>query len=657
MTENIRKADKDIILDASTELKPNDTLNAKATLEKVGKNWRYSVETDNVVLLKPSLISKSPEELTDTNRMIKKVAKKGGDTSKNTKILINTFKELEAEIAKNVKKALNKQKKEEKAKFKDYIESGRAIFEQFQERKINVPQYIASISRWLIAGEEANVIKILLAVMNTAKGEATNILSESASASGKTHIEKAGFSLVHNHHYVTMNFSTTASFRNHASEDPYMFKNKVVRLGDLGNEANQEVLQEVMGIIKILNSEGMYESFKMDKDNETQLHFILYGKTAMCYSKVANNLNISDQDSSRGIIYSPNPLNDVDFEEFAMWQNTPDYITNYKDYVDGMVHEIQDYMEYLINCDIQIINPYQKQISDILKKNKAYRRILTKELWLLNSLALLNLPNKKIYNINGGKFIYVSVQDVMNYLTLYRPDIIANSNYDMNVHSYRLYEMIAKDYVPIHESEVMTVFGEELERSGDREYDEYKFKQSNRFFTINTILDRYRGTHQLTNIISEVKKPNDKLRKVLQNMIGLIGYTIIPEENFTARGGKPTLYYICEGNNVISLIDKLVMDKKTLQLIAHLGMKELIPDIIEDFKSLSSLDDAVQGEDKIIMKFDDSDCNIMDHHPDIDLPPSQYITEDTIRYIDSLWSKHFPEAKPYHKRKSKGVLA
>ena len=72
---------------------------------------------------------------------------------------------------------------------------------------------------------------------------------------------------------------------------------------------NQDVMDEVTGIIKILNSEGIYKSSKMAKDGETQISITLYGKTAMCYSKVSNKNDISDQDSSRGIRYSPIPTN------------------------------------------------------------------------------------------------------------------------------------------------------------------------------------------------------------------------------------------------------------------------------------------------------------------------------------------------------------
>lgn len=624
-------------------------------VEYNGKTWKYAITSELGEMLEPTELKKPPTELPTTgkvyNAVVKGMSKEDKET--NIKVLKEAFKDIHEEIDEKVKHSHEQAKKRVKKKKRSAVRNGRKVFERFRDERINVPRYIASVSRWLVAKEEANVIKILLAIMNTARGEATNIMSESASASGKTHIENASFSLVHDHHHVTMNYSTSASFRNHAMEDPYMFQNKVVRFGDLGTESNQEAIQEVMGIVKILNSEGIYHSSKMAKDGETQLAFTLYGKTAMCFSKVANAIGISDQDSSRGIFYAPNPLNDVNFEEFAMWKNTPDYINSYKDLVDGYIEEIRDYMEYIIGFEVEVVNPYQKQISEILKKNKSYRRILTKELWLLNNIALLNLPNKEIYDINGGKFIYVSVEDVMNYMTLYKPDLIANSNYDMDVHSYRLWEMLSKDYQGIEKDEVMEIFEKELFSTGSEYFDEHKFEKSERFFTIKEVLDRYRGTHQLNNLISEVKDANGKLRRVMKNMIGFIGYTTIPDENCKNPGIKPTLYYICKEAQINNLINKLVMDKPTLYLIAHQGMGSLIPDIIKDFKTVSGIGEALLKKDRIIIEFDEHECEIMKHHQKVQIPPSEYIGTETKQKVDKLWSKHFPEPKLYRERKKR----
>lgn len=650
---NVYKAGKngegvDIQLDVSNEYEDVYT-HVTVFVEYDGKSWMYSANGKKGQLLAPTS-GEAPTKIEAGNRKIfgailPKTSKELKE--KNIQALMDGFKGIEEDIKSKIANNHEQAVKRVKQERREARRSGKNVYDHFRDNKVDVPRYIASISRWLVAGEEANVIKILLAIMNTAKGEATNIISESASASGKTHIEKASFRLVHPHHHVTINHSTTASFKNLALEDPYMFQNRVVRLGDLGTEKNQEAIEELMGILKILNSEGLYESNKMAKDGESQIYIKLYGRTAMCYSKVANTLGISDQDISRGIFYAPNPLNDVDFEEFAMWQNTPDYVRNYKELVDEYVGEIQDYMEYLIASNVEVVNPYQKQISEILRRNKAYRRILTKELWLLKSITLLNLPNKKIYEIDGKKIIYVSVEDVMNYMTLYKSDIIANSNYDMDVHSYRLWEMISKDYEGIDEDEVMATFDEELAKTGSQFFDDHKFQRSNRFFTINKLLGQYRGTHQLNNIISEVKDHQSKVRRVLQNMMGFIGYTTIPIENYQGAGNRPTLYYICKKAQINHLINKLVMDKQTLYLVDHMGMGELIPDMIRDFKTVSGYGEAKHKGNRIIISFDEHDCKVMEHHPDIKIPPTEFIGSETVERVNAIWDKSFPEPELY----------
>jgi hypothetical protein len=138
-------------------------------------------------------------------------------------------------------------------------------------------------------------------------------------------------------------------------------------------------------------------------------------------------------------------------------------------------------------------------------------------------------------------------------------------------------------------------------------------------------------------------------------MIGFIGYTTIPDENCKNPGIKPTLYYICKEAQINKLINKLVMDKPTLYLIAHQGMGDLIPDIIKDFKTVSGIGEALLKKDRIIIEFDEHECEIMKHHQKVQIPPSECIGTETKQKVDELWSKHFPEPKLYRERKKRKV--
>lgn len=621
-------------------------------VSKNEKKWTYAVEDEsgNIVFsiqdhhVAPSDLKKGNTEF--FNDVIKEAV---GDTgvSKdfkrgNVNVLKQAYKDAEEEAIKHLETAKEKLKERKVKTVKSYISKGQEVFNKFKEQQINVPRYIASVSRWLIAKEEANVIKVLLATMNTARGEATNIIQESASASGKSAIEHAGFSLVHDHHYIMLNYVTPASFRNLCIDDPYVFKNKVIRLGDLGNEINQEAIQEVMGVIKILNSEGRYEATKMHKNGEDQVHIVLEGRSAMCYSKVANDIIVSDQDSSRGILITPNPNNDEDFKKFMAWKSLPDLYDYQTEVVDRYTTEIKNYIEYLIQMDIEIVNPYMPHISEILENNKAYRRKLGKELWLIDSLALLNLPNKKIHQIEGKNVIFVSVEDLVNYMTLYKSDLIANSNYDISLHGQSLYEDLKEKYKPINDYRVDIEFRDELHNFGIEEYEDKAFRSSKKFFTITQIMDEYEGTKIYTNLTAEVKEEarRSKIRSTLNNMPDKIGKYVMSDQDRGSHPTKPNLYYIIKTEDTY-IFNSVSITKDYLENMQEVGLGSIIPNIIEDFKTTDYQKDLIVDKDKISIVFDEDQNDILDHYECVPKPPTLELSEETETAVDSIWNDHF----------------
>lgn len=636
---------------------------------KDGKKWTYGVkdhEGEFSFTKKDHKIA--PSELKTGNKefFTKVIKKTVGETGvnkefkeSNIEALKKAYAEAEKEAIEHLDKAKEKLKEKEEQTLSNYVTKGRKIFLEYKENKINVPRYITSISRWLIAKEEANIIKVLLAIMNTARGEATNIIQESASASGKSAIEHAGFSLIHKHHYINLNYVTPASFRNLCIDNPYVFENKVLRLGDLGNEVNQEAIQEVMGIVKILNSEGRYEASKMHKNGEDQVHIVLEGRSAMCYSKVANDTAISDQDSSRGILISPNPDNDEEFKKFIAWKSLPDLYDYQNNIVDKYTSEIRNYVEYVIQMDIHVVNPYVPHISTILEKNKAYRRKLGKELWLIESLALLNLPNKKIYEIEGKKVIFVSVEDLVNYMTLYRSDLIANSNYDVTKHGQSFYERLKKDYEAIPDYRVDSIFRDVLYESGGDEYEERAFRDSKKFFTITEIMEVYGTEKVYANLVSEVNDERNKIRTTFNNMPNKIGKYVMSDRDQGRHSTKPNLYYIIDVKES-NLFNSVSLDKDFIRNMQEVGLGSIIDEIMNDFMTTPYQKDCIITEDKITIVFDENKNEILEHYESVPKPPTMEISEETKKTVDEIWNTKFgtlieanKNKKRYRERKVK----
>lgn len=567
------------------KVNPKITMEVKLSLTLKDKKWEYKIyekEDDKFIEVFNRISPKPPTEQSQNANMFTKPHKiiYGTPETKdeNTSLVSSTFIKLEnivLEKIENTKQAIVNKKENE---YRELQIIGEQFYNKFKQENRNVISYIASVCRLISAKEEGNIIKVLLAMISTAKGEPMNIISESASGTGKSHVEKCACELISDKHWMILNGSTAAGFKNLALEDPYIFQNKTVRFGDLGEEVAQEVMAEVLSIVKILNSEGYYKSQKTAPDGLSVMPIELYGGTALCYSKVANNKEVSDQDTSRGITYTPNIRNHEDFKEFELATSvlTDEELKE----IEYHKRQIRGYVEFIINYDdINVFNPYLPFLQKLFENNKLYRRIGKKQDYLVRNLALLNLPNKDIYEINGEKWIFVTVEDMINYFSLMYEDNLTLASFDMDIHSLNLLELLLDEYEVIQEHEIKDHFFELLESHGTDMYEDKIIEESNKFFTVKILLDKYYATTELNNIVSEVKRKEDKLRDTLKKMREYIGYWRIPDKYAPDRF-TPVLFYI---KNNISYINKLELDAGYINL-AKQRYGTMIDDVIEDFK-------------------------------------------------------------------------
>jgi len=602
-------------------------------VSKEGDLWNYectiNTETISTVINK----TEKPSKLKDNSEFIRKVSNEGRDVEETKKKLRKTLKGLEHEILKQEKKAQLETKKTEEDALNNIISNGEKVYGRFRDESINVPQYLASISRWFIAGEESNVIKLILAILSTTKGHAINMISESASGTGKSEIEKTAFRFFHDRHYINLNHTTPASFKNLCQDNPHIFKNKVVRLGDLGTEANSQALEEVRGILKILNSEGKYDSTKMDTNNQDIIKIKLEGHTALSYTKVPNSDTISEQELSRGITYNPDPKNNDIFKRFLTWKTTPNFYDNTEEKIQELIGEMKNYLEYLINLDIEILNPFSSQIIDLLENNKVFRRLASNELLLINAITLLNLPKKEIHELDNKRLIIVSCEDMVNYMVLFREHLEANVQYEGKIENNRLFDRIKEDYIPINDYEDNKEFQDELSEAHLTNYEDVFTEKSNRFFTIKSILHRYRGSNELKNVLPEGKDENaekNKLRRIFKDMPDKIGiYKIDPKHN--NRPTPPDLYYVIKKPQD-DILNTLVLDINDLSRLKSTPYEPLITRILEDFKSFNPEAKVNKVNDRLSKKFN-HDFSIFDQHPNIDLPDylKDIPTDDTLK--------------------------
>lgn len=546
------------------------------SLEDLGKEFKASVcigdEIQNQHIFRKKDIDKLP---TGINSNLFK-GMKGFDTE----YILSIIQSLEEEL-KLIKEKQQHQitKAYEKAQI-DILKQGKDFYHYCIDNDILPSNYIMKASRWKVASEEINILRIILAILSTMRGEPVNIISVASAGSGKSIIENVAFDMVHEHNYVIMNYSTPASFKNACIDNPYLFKNKIVRFGDRGSAIAEEVMLEVNSIIKILNSEGYYHSSKMISQNDI-IDIELIGKCAMCFSKVENELSLDSQDVSRGILWTPSLDNDNEFKDFYRWL---DFKTNEDfEYEDKLFSNIRNYLDWLVSLDIEIINPYKDALDWIFKGNEAYRRLLNKQDNILKMLALINLPNKEI--IDGNR-IYVTNQDFEMYYKLFYKSLMALKEFKVKESDINLYHSLKLRYDSIDEEDVYNKFTELLDENHSDFYDEH-FPHNDLFFTVNEVINNMSNVRSVHNIIGNIengKNQRNKIRSTLKRLENFIGELYIPDENWKYNGVKPTLYYI-KNNNLANKKVEYFIKSSTFDIIYRYYGENDIRYIINDMKA------------------------------------------------------------------------
>lgn len=511
-------------------------VDCKVTLEDLDKYYKASIaigdEIKNHHIFRKKDINKLSSAV--TSNLFRGL--KDFDTEKILSVVQSLEKDLET-LKQQQQYRINEAY--EKAQ-NEIIEKGKGFYNYCKDNNILPSNYIMKASRWKVASEETNVLKLVLAILSTMKGEPVNIISVASPGSGKSIIENVAFDMVHSHNYTILNYSTPAAFKNACIGNPYLFKNKVVRFGDRGSAVAEEVMAEVNSIIKILNSEGYYHSSKM-MGQEDIVDIELIGRCAMCFSKVENELSLDVQDTSRGIRWLPRIDNDNAFKDFYRWLDFK--TTDNLEYEDELFTNIKNYLDWLASLDVEVINPYKDALDWLFKGNEAYRRLLNKQDSLLKMLALVNLPNKDIIDDNR---IYVNNEDFELYYKLFHKSLIALREFNVKDADIDLYNTLAMGQDTFTEDNVYQGFIELLDINNSDFYDEH-FVYNNSFFTVNDIVNNMSNIRSVHNIIGNVennKNKKAKIRSTLNRLNNFIGKFYIPDENWKYGNNKPTLYYI-----------------------------------------------------------------------------------------------------------------
>ena len=293
--------------------------------------------------------------------------------------------------------------------------------------------YIGSVIEWLTAGERNNILLCFLAYCSQViLRNPISVIALGEAGSGKSHIEEVALGLIPEEFVVNeKNITANALFRR-AEQDVYFYDNKIVNYGDMGGSNDQNYMEESKNLMKELQSEGyLCKPLSDQVDGEWMVKELeLIGRPCLTYTTVPN-YQFDEQELSRSIFITPRTDNK---KEFNARNISLEFQGKSYHYLQKMIKESETipYMVYVLRNlmeEIEIINPYIQIVINFLNNSKYYKRDFPKYNNLLKVITVMNYYHKKVYDKDGKRVIYTSLEDVQLFLSLldnYRLSISEN---------------------------------------------------------------------------------------------------------------------------------------------------------------------------------------------------------------------------------------
>ena len=287
--------------------------------------------------------------------------------------------------------------------------------------------YIGSIIDWLTAGERINTLICFCAFSSQIiLKHPISVIGYGESSSGKTFVGNVALSLIPQKYVIDEKTITQSALFNRAKDDPHFYDGKIVSYGDMGGQKDRENQQEVLDLMKELQSDGKLTkplSVKDERGNWVTEDLHLIGKPCLFYSTVP--VHIDEQELSRSIVYSPRVDNREEFNKMKKMLSLKMGVSynRYKDILEKaeiipyMVEHLRKVMENVV-----IINPYIDIVLNFLQQSKFYKRDSEKYFNLLNTITAINYYNNPKWTMDDGtKAVITSKNDVELFRSLLAP--------------------------------------------------------------------------------------------------------------------------------------------------------------------------------------------------------------------------------------------
>lgn len=346
-------------------------------------------------------------------------------------ILNQKFDEIKEEAQKLYEQIVEFEEKKKKLKEKrkkDFLRSKNKEAGEFY-KSIDMPvMWIYSLIGWLTAGEENNIILGFLAYCcQVILGEPISVIYVGDGSTGKDHVKDSAYIMIPDNIIVMEKLVSQAAIFRRSQENPYFYDGKIVDYGDLGGENSHEDAENSKALMKELQTDGyLNKPVPVQIEGQWFLEDLeLKGKPALTYTTVPN-YNFDEQDMSRSIFISPRIDNRNKYQKrYKMLGFKGETYYKFKTYekeIQKVKHILCHLKDIFRTPDgdmkIEIINPYVDFIIGLFDDSSTFKREIPKYENILKIIAALNYHKKKIYEHNGRKVIYISLEDVQLFFNI-----------------------------------------------------------------------------------------------------------------------------------------------------------------------------------------------------------------------------------------------
>ena len=379
-----------------------------------------------------------PLELGATTNIGKEIRKHLNPNKRLSADAVNhDFDDLKAILHQKLQALLNLEKQEE-------LEQKRARDHEKAERINKAKKILPTLKQpvvweashidWLTAGERNNILLAWIAYCSQIiLHEPISIIALGEGGSGKTHIINTALELIPEEYIqYEKNITESAMFRR-SEDDPWFYDHKIVNYGDLGGLNEQEFIAESKNRIKELQSDGYLNrpiSIPSEDGGWEVMDMTLMGRPALTYTTVPG-YKFDDQEISRSLFLTPRMNNKESFNTRLMSLEIKG--ESYRKFL--RYHEEAEIIPEMVEIlekkfqEIEVINPYIGLVVESLGDSIYYKRDSDKYNHIIKTISALNYYNREIFEKDGQKYLYVTLEDVQLFFSLinrYRESINMN---------------------------------------------------------------------------------------------------------------------------------------------------------------------------------------------------------------------------------------